>query len=213
MKRLLISVIALFLVFSVQASAQVKFGVTAGMNFNTAKLSDFDVNSKAGWNAGVTCLLDLPLGFSVQPSLVYNQKGAFLADGISQSMGYLELPVSIQWGPDLIALRPFLDVTPYVGYGLSNKLKGDFELAGIEAGFESKDWDGKQRFEYGLGLGAGVNVWKLQVIARYCWNLGKLYNGDAIEDWDNIKDHLNKDELSTESKNFGGINICVAFFF
>ncbi len=209
MKRLLVSVIALFLIFSVQASAQLKFGVTAGMNFNTSKLTGLDVNSKAGWNAGVTCLLDLPLGFSVQPSLVYNQKGAFLAKGISQSMGYLELPVSVQWGPDLIALRPFIDVTPYVGYAVSNKFKADLSIAEIE----NDTWKGKQRFEYGLGLGAGVNVWKLQVIARYCWNFGALYQGDDIVDWDSIKDHLNKDELSTNSKNYGGINICVAFFF
>ncbi len=206
MKRLLISVIALFLIFSVQASAQVKFGVTGGMNFNTSKFTELDVKAKAGWNAGISLLVDLPLGFSFQPSLVYHQKNANFTDNVSQNMGYVELPVSVQWGPDLLVFRPFVDVTPFIGYAVSNNFKG--EIGNLD--FSGSSWDNKNRFSYGLGLGAGINVWKLQVIARYCWNFGSLYN---IESWNDIKDHLNKDELSADSKNFGGLNICLAFFF
>jgi hypothetical protein len=29
--------------------------------------------------------------------------------------------------------------------------------------------------DYGIGAGIGVDVWKLQVSARYNWSLGKLY--------------------------------------
>ena len=75
MKRFLLAAAALMLFFSVQASAQ-GFGVTAGMNFNTAKIADVRTDAKAGWNVGVTYGLDLPLGFSVQPSLVFIQKSA-----------------------------------------------------------------------------------------------------------------------------------------
>ncbi len=211
MKRLLVSVIALFLIFSVQASAQIaKFGVTAGLNFNTAKFTEVDVKARTGWNAGVTCLLDLPLGFSVQPSLVYSQKNANITKTVSQNMGYLELPVSVQWGPDLLVLRPFLDVTPYIGYAIANKTQLKADIAGlVSAEAETREWDGKQRFEYGLGVGGGVNVWKLQVVARYCWNFGSLYTNET---WSDIKDTL-KDELNTKSRNFGGVNLSVAFFF
>ncbi len=211
MKRLLVSVIALFLIFSVQASAQIaKFGVTGGMNFNTAKFTEVDVKAKTGWNAGVTCLLDLPLGFSIQPSLVYSQKNANITTYVSQNMGYLELPVSVQWGPDLLVLRPFLDVTPYVGYAIANKTQIKADIAGlVSAEAESKDWEGKQRFEYGVGVGGGINVWKLQVVARYCWNFGSLYENET---WNDIKDTL-KEELNMDSKNFGGVTLSVAFFF
>ena len=37
-------------------------------------------------------------------------------------------------------------------------------------------WTGLNRLEYGLGLGIGIDVWKLQVIGRYNWNFGVLGN-------------------------------------
>lgn len=207
MKKLLISFVALFLLFSVQASAQVKFGVTGGMNFNTSKFNEIDVKANAGWNAGVSLLIDLPLGFSLQPSLIYNQKGANLAEGVSHESGYVELPVSLQWGPDLIAFRPFIDATPFVGYAVSNKTEFSSMLGDITANTDSFD-DAKQKMAYGFGVGAGVNLWKFQVVARYFWNFGSLYN---VESWDDVKENMS--HLDAESANFGGIMINLAFFF
>ena len=204
MKRILTVVLAALMLTGISASAQAKWGVTAGLNFNTSKFSEVDVKARTGWSVGGTCLVDLPLGFSVQPSLLYHQKGANITNELSQSMGFLELPVSVQWGPDLLIFRPFLDVTPYVGYALSNKFSAS--VAGIDLSDEG--WKGKERFEYGLGLGAGVNVWKLQFIARYNWNFGSLYNVDG---WDDINPHL-KDQNS-KSENFGGVTLSLAFLF
>ena len=204
MKRILTVVLAALMLTGISASAQAKWGVTAGLNFNTSKFTEVDVKARTGWSVGGTCLVDLPLGFSVQPSLLYHQKGANITNELSQSMGYLELPVSVQWGPDLLIFRPFLDVTPYVGYALSNKFSAS--VAGIVLSDEG--WKGKERFEYGLGLGAGVNVWKLQFIARYNWNFGSLYN---VEGWDDIKPHLK--DLNSKSENFGGVTLSLAFLF
>lgn len=204
MKRILTVVLAALMLTGISASAQAKWGVTAGLNFNTSKFSEVDVKARTGWSVGGACLVDLPLGFSVQPSLLYHQKGANITNELSQSMGFLELPVSVQWGPDLLIFRPFLDVTPYVGYALSNKFSAS--VAGIVLSDEG--WKGKERFEYGLGLGAGVNVWKLQFIARYNWNFGSLYN---VEGWDDIKPHLK--DLNSKSENFGGVTLSLAFLF
>ena len=204
MKRILTVVLAALMLTGISASAQAKWGVTAGLNFNTSRFTEVDVKARTGWSVGGTCLVDLPLGFSVQPSLLYHQKGANITNELSQSMGFLELPVSVQWGPDLLVFRPFLDVTPYVGYALSNKFSAS--VAGIVLSDEG--WKGKERFEYGLGLGAGVNVWKLQFIARYNWNFGSLYNVDG---WDDIKPHLK--DLNSKSENFGGVTLSLAFLF
>ena len=86
MKRILTTVLAVLLLAGLSASAQVKWGVTAGLNFNTSKFTEVDVKAKTGWSVGGTCLLDLPLGFSVQPSLIYHQKGANLTNEISQRL-------------------------------------------------------------------------------------------------------------------------------
>ena len=204
MKRILTVVLAALLLTGISASAQAKWGVTAGLNFNTSKFTEIDVKAKTGWSVGGTCLVDLPLGFTLQPSLVYHQKGVNLTNEVSQSMGYLELPVSLQWGPDLLIFRPFVDVTPYIGYALSNKFSAS--VASME--LNEKGWKGKERFEYGLGLGAGVNVWRLQLIARYNWNFGSLYNVDG---WDDIKPNLKG--LSTRNENFGGVTLSLAYLF
>lgn len=203
MKRFLIAVASLLLICSIQASAQ-GFGVTAGMNFNSTKIEDVKTDAKAGWNIGVTYGLDLPLGFSLQPSLVFIQKAADYSpvDAVTavQKVSSINIPVSVQWGPDLIVARPFIDVTPYLGYSMSNKLKGN--LAGIVKGETSL----ANAFEYGVGLGAGLNVWKLQAIVRYNWNFGTLGKLSDFKD-------LQIGDFKTENETFGGISVSVAFFF
>lgn len=198
---------ALMMLFSVQASAGVRWGFTAGVGFNTSQFSGVEVEARTGWNAGLTTCLDLPMGFSLQPSLIYHQKGANITGNVSQSMGYLELPVSVQWGPDLLLFRPFLDVTPYVGYALTNRFRAD--VAGLVS-FDEDGWDGKQRLEYGLGLGAGLDVWKLKLIARYNWNFGSLYD---VAGWNDIKDTLKNEGVSVDNPNFGGVTISLSYFF
>lgn len=212
MKKYFIAIAVALVAFSASVSAQAKFGVTAGMNFNSAKIADVKMDAKAGWNVGATVQLNLPLGFSLQPSIVYMQKAAgfttpelssdFLEDlkaEMVQTVGSVVVPVSVQWGPDLLVARPFLDVTPYVGYSLTNKVKSDF--AGIEEVVK-----GGNGLDYGLGLGAGINVWKLQAIVRYNWNFGVLGN---YKDFTGV----NLEDIKTDSETFGGITVNLAFFF
>lgn len=199
-------IIAVFLTLcSVQSHAQIRWGVTGGMNFSTSKFTEVDVQARTGWNAGLTCLVDLPLGLSLQPALIYSQKNTNVTESIAQNMGFVELPVSVQWGPDLLLFRPFVDFTPYVGYAISNKAYGDVSFAGIK---DFSSWEGKERFEYGLGIGGGINIWKLQVIARYCWNFGSLYN---VEGWNDIKNHFS--DLKTDNRNFQGLTLSLALLF
>ncbi|MBQ2111860.1 MAG: PorT family protein [Bacteroidales bacterium] len=204
MKRFFTIVFAALFLCGITVSAQPKWGVTAGLNFNTSKFTDIDVKARTGWSVGATCLVDLPLGFSVQPSLLYHQKGANITDRVSQTMDYLEVPVSVQWGPDLLIFRPFIDITPYIGYALASDVK--MSLPGLD--FDWDTWEGKKRFEYGLGIGGGVNVWKLQVIARYNWNFGSLYN---VKGWDDIKEQI--PYLKKGSEHFGGVTLSLAYLF
>ena len=209
MKRI-ISIIAVILATAAMASAKSGFGVTAGLNFNATTVKDVQTDARAGWSAGVTYQVGLPLGFSLQPSLMYMQqsggvefsKSSLLDASLIQTVGSLVLPVSIQWGPDLIVARPFVDVTPYVGYALSNKIKSS--VAGLIDG--SNVVEGEQTLDYGVGLGAGINVWKLQAVVRYNWNFGAMGN---------FKDFTKIDlgDLKTDNQTFGGISVNVAFFF
>ena len=135
------------------------FGVLGGANFYTMNVKDVSSQTMTQWHAGVTYKINLPLGFHLQPTLMYNVKGAEF-NAVDFSVGYLELMASAQWGIDLILFRPFLDVTPFVGYSVANNIS----------------WDGFQRMEYGLGAGIGLDLWRFQLIGRYNWNFGPLYS-------------------------------------
>jgi len=197
MKRILLVLASVLVLASFSASAK-GFGVTAGMNFNSTKIKEVKMDAQAGWNVGLTYAFNLPLGFSLQPSLVYSQKSALVetVTDTKQTVGSINLPVSVQWGPDLLVARPFVDVTPYVGYSLFNKAKGDI----------LDDIKGGNGFEYGLGVGAGLNVWKIQAIVRYNWNFGVL---GSLKDFTDIQ----VGNLTPEDQTYGGISVHLAFFF
>lgn len=186
-------------------------GILLGGTSSSATIKNLDVKSISVFQAGLTAQLPLGMGFSVQPSLLYQTKGMSIGEmkGISVSdiagsletrvgktkVGYLELPVQVQWGPDLMLFHPYLLAEPFIGYQLGS---GSSDLAKT---FESE----LKKLEYGLGVGAGIDVWRLQVSGRYFWNFGNIYknSGKAVETIKQLKD----------GNNFNGFTISVALFF
>ena len=209
---MLLSAAAFLVLPASTASAQGRFGVIGGMTFSTAEQQSLNRSTMNRYHVGVTYQLKLPFGFSIQPALQYHVKGAKLGGVIRDTdlnntcdltIGYLELPVSVQWGPDLLIFRPFLDVTPYIGYALGNQLAA----SGMDTARNS--WNGLNRFEYGLGLGIGLELWRFQVIGRYNWNLGPLSNADAAMS-DGFVPFISN---AFSSNNFGGFTLSLAILF
>ena len=177
MKKIIITLAAAFIALS--ASAQV--GIIAGLTSSQSDLKTAlaEVKSVNQYHVGVAYHQDLMMGFSIQPAIIYNMKGTEIANiatitdaNIDYKTGYLEVPVQIQWGIDLAVAKPFVFAEPFIGYAINNI---------SEAGkTQNTNWDNiKSRFEYGVGLGAGVDVLKhLQVSVRYFWNLGNIYGSD-----------------------------------
>ena len=197
----------LFSVILLSTTVYGQFGIKAGLNFNSMK--DFNVNElqssfegKTGFHVGVLYKLNLPLGFALQPELMYTQKGGSIDMGGRASgdikMNYLQLPVNLQWGVDLVLFRPFVMVSPYIGYAIA---KGD--------GFKDVEWDNLNKFEYGVGIGAGLDIWKFQVSGRYCWDLGTIsdFKGDSFgEGFEDVFRAMNN------GKN-RGFELSIAFLF
>lgn len=179
MKKILLLVTACMLL-SLQGFAQ--FGVKAGFNFNSLgdleKTNTFSggMEKKTGFHAGVLYRFKMPvIGIAVQPELIYSQvKGnmqvleqpdysssyAGMSEG-EVSVSYLQLPVALQMGLDLVLLRPYIQVVPYVGCTIANDIK-----------IKNLNMD-TDKFNYGIGVGAGIDIWRLQVSGRYNWDLGK----------------------------------------
>lgn len=201
------------------AAAQIKYGVTGGFSFPHAS-GTVNRGTMTKYNAGFTCQFKLPLGFSIQPSLVYHVKGARVGTiegvqgaNLDLAIGYLELPVSFQWGPDLLLFRPFIDVTPYIGVGLNNEMY--CSAAGI-SGFSGKDiWqnEGITRMEYGAGVGIGIEIWRFQVIGRYNWNFSPIYK--AGDNGTNLSSQIGWYTYGAfrNGSTFRGLTLSVSFLF
>ena len=190
------------------------FGVIAGANFTC--IEDVSGRVASGYHAGFTRKFNLPLGFAIQPALMYNLKASVVESAIAKesdfslNVGYAEFLTSVQWGPDLILFRPFVDVAPFIGYAVNN----EFSKSSLTETVNNwkNEWDGINRLEYGFGLGVGLEVWKLQVVGRYNWNMGPLFNEEGKVD--GIKDIFNNAKESVmEGQNFSGVTLSVSLLF
>ena len=92
-----------------------------------------------------------------------------------------------------------------MGYAVNNRYRQDDLTA-------KNDWAGLQRWEYGLGLGAGVEVWHFQISARYNWNFGSMF--DAKQEITDVDAFVNKMKGGISDKtNFGGVTLTLAVLF
>lgn len=224
MKRFFLFVAVLATFTGISANAQTaRFGVFAGFTSSNSSVKNFDSKSVSLYQAGVACNIPIAVGFAVQPALVYQVKGASLdkmaetgfeasLQSLKTEVGFLELPVQIQWGPDLLAFRPYVFAEPFIGIGVNTK-NTSTTIESIKENVNDFSKSALNRLEYGLGVGAGLEVWKVQLSVRYFWNFGTLYKeGDSASDTANTVAQTVKAAFK-DNKNFNGITASLAFFF
>ena len=176
---------------SMAAYAQ-QFGVIGGLNLTSIdglKNPKEDSKNMTLFNAGVLYKVDLGAGFAVQPTLTYQVKGsdANLGNNIvaKSKTGFVEFSVGAQWGPDLMAFRPYVFVEPYVGYGVTGKetigwSKSSEDLLGGK--YNEALAEAKNKLEYGLGAGVGLEIMNhVQLSCQLFRNLGPLYKKENFE--------------------------------
>ena len=204
MKKLIVVVASLL----VAVSAYAQFGVVAGVTSSKSDIKSAiaDVNNISQYHVGVTYKMSLG-AFAIQPSILYNMKGTKMNIAESSSIeldyktGYIEIPVQLQLGLNLGLARLYGFAEPFIGYAITN--------AATLSGQDLKaDWNNvKNRLEYGVGLGAGVELIKhVQVSVRYFWNLGDMY---GVE----LKDMIPTATATIGSSKASGIAASVALLF
>ena len=185
-KILVLFVLTAIAMVSVNAQDNLKWGVMAGMNVSKYTFTGFD--NRVGFHAGVKA----ELGLSQEASGAYMDfaalltlKGAKIDGGsiatVKFNPYYLEIPLHVGYKYAVnedFAL--FGSVGPYLAVGLFGKakLKVDGDIADIaELGDNSMSEDifgddGLKRFDFGLGLKAGVEFnKKYQVAISYDFGL------------------------------------------
>jgi len=187
------------LIISTSSFSQTRFGVKGGLNFMNASNITTDVNStwksQTGYQLGIALQFKIPvIGLAIQPELLYSTvESVDPALSINSiKLDYVTLPVNFELGVDMLVFRPFIVASPYISYAIQ---KG--------ARLEDQPWDDINRFDYGIGLGAGFDLWKLQIMGKYNWGLGKLQSADA--NWDQADTYKNA--------TLQGFQLSVAFLF
>lgn len=205
-----ISMLALFC--ATEASAQLRFGVKAGANFNQAsiKLVDYkNGKNMTGFQIGPVLEYDINFGVAtlgVEGALLFSQKGVKFTDdmifGVLRKIvvistfksNYIEIPVNAKLYFGVApAVRLFVHAGPSFNFNISKK-EVEANVAGQELGIPS----GLERQKVGVGLQAGVGVEVLKIVqisAGYSASMAPDYKFVSIKD-------TGKDFLDTKNKGF-----------
>lgn len=175
MKKQVVLVL-LALVGTLSTYAQVSFGIKAGYN-NSGVSGEGDEFSKrlSGFHAGGIADISLAENFSLQPQLLFIMKGA-KSESYTETiagveiqypeqkltLNYLELPVNFLYKHEAGAGSIFVGAGPYLGFGLSGKIKAD----GLDEEGKVK-FDGKKDSEVDENDEAAVHLKRLDAGANF----------------------------------------------
>jgi len=155
--------------FSQTSTAQIDFGVKAGLNYNSESIQSVSedvftgAESKTGYHAGVWLRFKLPIiGFYLRPEIVYTNLENELLYKIretapSQTTSYNFQKIDI---PVLIGKKFFGIGNVFAGPSFQYILNSDFSLNDIS----EVDTDG---FSVGLQFGAGIELGNLGIDVRW----------------------------------------------
>lgn len=215
MKKILTSVVAMFVAVGAFAQIGISAGLTsASANVETA-LNEVKGKMINQYHVGITYKIGIGNIFAIQPSILYNVKGThFDVENIKDTSldfktGFVEVPVQLQAGLGLGSLiRIYGLAEPFVGYAVANEVTTKTILNA--AGDTQKTWDNvKNKLEYGLSLGAGVEIFKhFQLSVKYFWTFSDLY-GASDATWNNIVSGIG----NINAKNVNGISATLTVLF
>lgn len=203
-------------------------GITGGFtSSNTSgNFAHIDKKSISLYHAGIVWKVPFLRDFAIQSGVTFQMKGATLdkyvddtntikLSSLNTEVGYVEIPLQLQWGPDLALFRPYIFGEPFIGYGIytSNELTA---LEGIGDTTRRNEWASNaiKRLEYGFGFGAGIEFWQLQLSFQYFMNMGGLADGEGKVTTDAANTAI-RNIITTHynTENFNGIKFSAVLFF
>lgn len=186
-----------------------QIGIKAGVNIASTSqnesdgdYSDYTKNSVIGFMGGLTFDLGLSDLFTIQPEILFVQKGGKatykLDDNNKVENRYYYNNIDV---PVLAKLK-FYDedggsgfyflAGPYIGIALGGKVATTTTLLGQSTDREndfvfdnSTAGERAKRLDYGLSFGGGVKISRLILDLRYTVGLNNVNDGDAINSNDN----------------------------
>ena len=201
MKNILKLFVAILAISATSSLNAQQFGIKGGVNLanllaknDTDGTYSEDFKSLLGFHAGVT--VDFPINdlLSFQTGALLSQKGYKIEEEdkvlgaalkASSSIMYVDIPLHLKASFGVGGLKVYGLAGPYIGIGLSGKDKTELTIAGqttkkeedITFGSEKED---VKRLDYGLSVGAGIEINHITLGATY--NLGLASVSNITED-------------------------------
>ncbi len=199
------------------AYAQTTFGLTAGLNAATISFEDeedidgVDKQARLGLVAGAFARIPVTPMLSVQPEILYSQRGVKqsieendlgIEGSFTTEIDYIEVPLMLRYAIPATAtgLEIGLEAGPSFGYRLNAGVScsGDFEDAGCELDEEAEDEI--STFDVGAAVGASVGAGPFSVALRYTHGFTSI---DDTEDEAFAVDAFNRVVSVTARYTFG----------
>lgn len=203
MKRFVFACVSALMIFAASNADAKGFLVKGGLAFQNLNsgvdaLKNASLKTKLGWTAGIGYQTATWGGFSLQPEVLYRSKSietvVFGETLATTTSSFIEIPVNVQWGVDLLMLRPFVFASPYVGFNVGNKISGISETIT------------NSKITGGVGLGLGLEISKFQITAKYNWDFG------GVADWNDYWSHMG-DQFKNLKLKEGSFHVGIAFIF
>jgi len=158
--------------FTVADQIDYKYGIMVGRNaatINSERGTSQDIIN--GLVGGFAFQVIYPKGFVIQPELLYSQKGClFGGTGVKFNIGYIEMPVRAIYRLHMAEVKPFAFVAPYWAYAIRIVEDGDVMISDNIPSNEIN------KLDFGIGAGAGFDVWKIQLSFKYSWGFAQVAN-------------------------------------
>lgn len=193
----LLVIVATVMTFATHSFAQT-FGVKAGLNLsNQLEKDDDDTYSddyKANLNIHIGVTVEIPLSdvFAFETGLLLSSKGYRISEEVTDggdtykyegktNLAYLEVPLTGKLYFDLGGTRIYGAFGPYIGLGIGGKHKYEVtylgeketEEADIKWGSDEEE-DEFRALDYGLNIGAGLEISAIQVGVTYGLGLANI---------------------------------------
>lgn len=179
------------------------FGLKAGLNLSNMLtkdnegISNENLKMNPGFHVGATVEFPLAEMFSFESGLLLSTKGVKIeynesgVDAMSKmNLLYLDIPLTAKAYFDISGAKIYGVFGPYLGIGLSGKTiieatyqgRTETEKADIKWGSD-KDNDELKRLDYGLMIGAGVEIKAIQIGLSYSLGLANIsaYTGEGTK--------------------------------
>lgn len=175
-----VPVCVVWLVLASASVASAQGGVIVGVNWADVDFSEaaeaLETDRRTGLAAGVFLSLPLTGTVSLQPEVLYSQKGMKFSEAgadVTMEIDYLDIPVLARVASGSSGLAFFAGPS----FGFKVRARGRAELGGEEISEDVSDEVAS--FDLGVIVGAGFQSPRLFLDGRMQWGLSNLNKADA----------------------------------